>query len=252
MRRILALVVVLGLAAALGAGVGTAAHDEPDRHEIVGIELAADGDATVSYTESYNLSNESERAEFEEFQDNETKRQQLRDEIVAEFEDAAAGGRERTELDMRIEDPAVETDEQDGHGRVIVTVQWRNLAFADEERVVVTEPFAGGYTPDVNRVAMHGPPEYRRGTTRPEPARARANSSLWNPETSDFSEFHMEFVAPGAGDDGDDATGDGDDGAANGNGDGIDREDITTFVGALLLALVPLALVFAVLHRGRR
>lgn len=245
MRRILALVVVLGLAAALGAGVGTAAHDEPDRHQIVGIELAADGDATVYYVESYNLSNESERAEFEEFQDNETKRQQLREETVTGFEEAAAGGRERTELDMRIEDPAIETYEQDGHGRVAVSVQWRNLAFADEERVVVTEPFAGGYTPDVNRVAMHGPPEYQRGTTQPEPARARANSSLWNPETSDFSEFYMEFVAPDAGD-GDDG------GAANGNGDGIDREDITTFVGALLLALVPLALVFAALHRGRR
>lgn len=246
MRRILALVVVLGLAATLGAGVGTAAHDEPDRHQIMGIELADDGDATVYYMESYNLSNESEQAEFEAFQNNETKRQRLRDDIVAEYEDAAAGGRERTELDMRIEDPAVETYEQDGHGRVAVSVQWRNLAFADEERVVVTEPFAGGYTPDVNRVAMHGPPEYRRGTTRPEPARARANSSLWNPETSDFSGFHMEFVAPGAGDDGD-----GDDGTT-GDGGGIDRQDVTTFVGALLLALAPLVLVFVILQRGRR
>lgn len=248
MRRILVLVVVLGFAVALGAGVGAAAHDEPDRDDILGIELEPDGDATVSHIRSYNLSNESERVEFEEYENNETRRQQHRDGIVAGLEEAAAGGRERTDLDMRIEDPEVETIEQDGHGRVIVSVQWRNLAFADEERVVVTEPFQGGYVPDVNRVAMHGPPEYRRGTTQPEPARARANSSLWNPETSDFSEFYMEFTAPGAGDD----AGDGDGGAdGDGNENGMDSEAIMTFVGALLLAILPLALVFVVLRRGR-
>lgn len=245
MRRILALVVVVGLAVALGAGVGAAAHEEPDRDEILGIELAADGDATVYYIESYNLSNESERAEFEEWEANETRQQRHRDEIVAGLEDAAASGRDRTELDMRIEDPEVETSERGGYGRVTVTVQWRSLAFADEERVVVTEPFQGGYEPDVDRVAMHGPPEYRRGTTRPGPARARANSSLWNPETSDFSEFYMEFTAPGTGDDGDGGGGD------DAGGDGMDSESIVTFVGALLLAILPLVLVFAVLRRGR-
>lgn len=246
MRGILALVVVLALALALGVGVGAAAHDEPDRDEILGIELDPGGDATVYYIESYNLSNESERAEFEAFEDNETLRQQHRDDVVAGLEDAAAGGRERTDLDMRVEDPAIETYEQDGHGRVAVSVQWRNLAFADEERVVVTEPFAGGYAPDVNRVAIHGPPEYRRGTTQPDPARARANSSLWNPETADLSEMHMEFTAPGAGDDGSG------DGAEDGSGgDGLDTDAVVTFVWALLLAIVPLAVVFYFLRRGR-
>lgn len=246
MRRILALVVVLCLAVALGAGVGAAAHDEPDRHRILGIELEPDGDAAVYYIESYNLSNESEREEFEEFENDETRRQALRDEMVTEFEDAAAGGSERSGRDMRIEEPEVETYEQDGYGRVSVGVRWRNLAAADEERVVVSEPFSGGYVPDVNRVALHGPPDYRRGTTRPEPARARANSSLWNPETSDFSQFDTEFTAPG-----DDGTG-GDGGSGDGgSGDGEDREMLVTFVAALLLAIVPVAIVFFVLRRGR-
>lgn len=245
MRRILALAVVVGLAVALGAGVGAAAHDEPDRDEILGIELESNGDATVYHIDSYNLSNESHQEQFAEFEDNETKRQQRRDEMVAEFEDAAAGGRERSELDMQIEDPRVETYEQDGYGRVAVVVRWRNLAVADEERVVVSEPFAGGYEPDLNRVAIHGPPGYRRGTTQPEPARARANSSLWNPETSDFSQFNTEFRA--------EESSDGDTGGDTGgvDGDGDDREMLVTFVAALLLAAIPLTVVFLVLRRGR-
>lgn len=239
MRRILALAVVLGLAVAAGAGVGAAAHEEPDRDEILGIELEPDGDATVYHIDSYNLSNESHQREFEEFETNETRRQQRLDEIVAELEDAAEGGSERSELDMQIENPEIETYERDGYGRVAVSVEWRNLAFADEERVVVTEPFQGGYEPDLDRVAVHGPPGYVRGTTRPEPARARANSSLWNPKTSDFSQFHAEFTAP-EDDDGDGGAGDGDGG-----------EMLVTFVAALLLAIVPLALVFVVLRRGQ-
>lgn len=243
MRRILALAVVVGLAVSLGAGVGAAAHDEPDRDEILGIELEPDGNATVYHIDSYNLSNESHQEQFAAFEDNETRRQQRLDEIVAAFEDAAAGGRERSERDMRIEDPQIETYERDGYGRVAVSVRWRNLAFADEERVVVSEPFAGGYEPDLNRVAIHGPPGYRRGTTQPEPARARANSSLWNPKTSDFSQFNTEFVAQG--------TDDGDSDAGGETGDGDDREMLVTFVAALLLAAIPLAVVFLVLRRGR-
>lgn len=245
MRRILAVAAVVGLAVALGAGVAAAAHDEPDRHDIIGIELQANGDAEVHYIESYNLSNESERERFDEYEANETAREELRDRWVAEWEEAAAGARERSDLEMRIENPRVETFEQEGHGRVAVIVDWRSMARAEEDRVVVTEPFSGGYDPDVTRVALHGPPGYRRSTTRPEPARARANSSLWNPETSDLSQFHNEFVVP----DGDD--GDGDDGGGDGGGSGGDSNVLWTVLAAVLLAALPLAIVFFFLRRGR-
>lgn len=256
MRRTLALVVVLGLAVAAGAGVGAAAHDEADRDGILGIELEADGNATIYHIDSYDLDNETEREEFEEFENDENARQERRDEIVADLEAAAEGGSERSGRDMRIENPEVETYEQEGYGRVSVSVEWTNLGAVDGERVVVTEPFSGGYEPDVNRVALHGPPGYRRGTTRPEPARARANSSLWNPETSDLSEFENEFVpadddaGDGAGDDGA-ADGDGGDGAGDDGNDGDDGGNLATFAAALMLAVVPLVAVFLLLRRGR-
>lgn len=235
MRRIVALVVVC-LAVALGAGVAAAAHDEADRNDIIGIELQADGDATVHYIKSYNLSNESERARYEEYTSNESARQALRERWVAEWEEAAAGARERSNLEMRIENPRVETFEQEGYGRVAVIVDWRNMARAEENRVVITEPFSGGYDPNVTRVALHGPPGYRRSTTSPEPARARANSTLWNPETSNLSQFHNEFVVPNQ-----------DDGGGDGGGDG--SQAIGTFLGAVLLAALPLAIIFLFLRR---
>ena len=255
MRRPLAAVAVLVVCTVCFAGVGAAAHEEPDR-DILGLELDAEGDAVVYYVESYDLNDTDQRERYESFADNESRRVAHRDEVLAELEAAAGGGRNRTELDMRVGDGSVRTYEQGGYGRVEVRAEWENVGFYNDRRVVVTEPFRGGYAPNLSRVAIHGPDGYRRGTMQPTPLRARMNSSLWNPRTSDFSEFYAEFENPDADPDGDGGGGDGGsgggDGGSGGDGDGGDWSDgAGAFVQALLLALVPLAIVLLAL-RGRQ
>lgn len=196
MRRALAVLAAVVIWLSLSAGVAAAAHEEPDR-TILGLELDAEGGAEVTYVTSYNLSNDSERATYERVADNESRQAEFREDVVAELEAAAANGSEATGYEMAIRNASVRTDEQDGFGRVEVQADWHALAFFDQRRVIVFEPFRSGYRPDRD-IAIHGPEDYRRNRTAPQPIRARKNSVLIDTRTSDFSNFFVEFVDPDA------------------------------------------------------
>jgi hypothetical protein len=196
MRRALVAVLAVLVLGSVSVGVAGAAHEEPDR-TVLGFELTPEGSATVYYVTSYNLSNDDERAAFERYADNETRRTEFRDDAVAELRAAAANGSAAAGYDMSIRNATVRTDEAEGYGRVEVAATWHALAYYDERRVIVFEPFRSGYRPDRN-VAIHGPAGYRRNRTEPQPYRARGNSVLISTRTSDFSNFFVEFVDPDA------------------------------------------------------
>ena len=137
---------------------------------------------------------------------------------------------------MSIRNASVRTYEQDGYGRVEVRAEWVRLAYADDRRVIVAQPFRGGYEPD-RRVAIHGPEGYQRNRTVPQPFRAQRNSVFLNPRTSDFSGFFMEFVDPDAETRTETKTG--------GDGGG----GIGLLLRALVVALIPAALVVLAVRR---
>lgn len=248
MRRTIAVGVVLLCCVSCFAGVGAAAHEEADRN-ILAFELAADGDAVVHHVESFELNETRQRQRYESFADNETRRSAHREDVLAELRGAAADGRNATELEMRVGNATVRTYEQDGYGRVAVRAEWSNLGFYNDERVVVTEPFQSGYVPNLSDIGIHGPEGYERGTMLPTPIRAQANSGLWNPTTSNTSNFYAEFVNPEAvgegGNGGGSTDGDGNGGGADGGeNDGVLGNDgVGVFLRALALALVPIAIV---------
>ncbi len=196
MRRVAAAMAVVVLCGALAAGVAGAAHEEPSR-TVLGLELTADGHATVHYVTSFDLSDPDERATFEDYADNETRRARFREAAVAELRSASETANENTEYEMTVRDPSVRTYEEGGYGRVEVLAAWHGLAYYDDRRVIVAQPFRSGYRPDRN-VAIHGPDGYRRNRTAPQPIRARRNGVLIDTPTSDFSNFFVEFVDPDA------------------------------------------------------
>ena len=237
------------------AGVGSAAHEEPDR-SLLGLELEADGDATVYYVDSYDLSDDGERARYESYVDDDSRRAAFREDALAELRAAAAAGGEAADWEMAVRNASVRTYESEGYGRVELRADWESLAYADERRVIVAQPFRGEsaaarYEPD-RRVAIHGPDGYRRNRTAPNPGRARADSVLVNPDTTDFSGFFVEFVDPDAPtatasptpDDGDGTGGDGRPGSDDGTGG-----DIAVVLRALVIAVVPAALVVLAVRR---
>ena len=241
MRRTLAALAAVALCLALAAGVATAAHGEPER-TILGVELEADGNATVYYVDAYDLGVNEQRATYESYADNESRRAAFRAAAVAELRAAADNGSEAGGWDMRVHDASVRTYEQDGYGRVEVRADWDYLAYADRRRVIVSQPFRAGYEPD-RRVAIHGPDGYRRNRTAPNPLRARQNSVLVTSRTTDFSGFFMEFVDPDA----PTATPTPTATAAPAGGGG--GSGFGLVLRALLIALVPAALIVLAVRR---
>jgi hypothetical protein len=238
MRHLLVVAAVVLVCTVPLTGVGAAAHEEPKR-TILGIELDAEGDAVVYYVQSHDLNESDQRERYESFADNESRRQAHLEDVMAELQSAAADGRNRTELEMAVDNGSVRTYEEGGFGRLEVRAEWDNLGFYNDRRVVVTEPFRGGYVPDLSRVAIHGPPGYRRATMEPTPLRARANSSLWDPRTANFSKFYAEFEDPEAAE-------------TDGTGGGGDDGGVGAFALAVLIAIVPVALVLLAVRRHRQ
>jgi len=243
MRPTLVAVLAVVLLGSLAVGVAGAAHEEPDR-TVLSLELTPEGSATVYYVTSYDLSQDDDRAAFERYADNESRRTEFRDDAVAELRAAAANGSEAAGYDMSVRNATVRTYEQDGYGRVEVEATWHALAYYDQRRVIVFEPFRSGYRPDRN-VAIHGPEGYRRNRTEPGPIRARGNSVLISTRTSDFSNFFVEFVDPDAPTTTPTPTATATTPPAD-RGDG----DAGLAIRALVIALLPAALFVAAMRRA--
>ncbi|WP_336136581.1 DUF7345 domain-containing protein [Natronomonas amylolytica] len=248
MRRTLAVVLLTVCCLSATAGLAAGVHDE-STDDTLGIELAPDGDADVVHVTTYNLSVDEERSAYNGLADNETARAEHREATLSDLQAAAATGRNGSELDMRVRNPAVETSERDGYGYVTVTATWESLAYHNETMVVVTEPFRSGYEPDRD-VTIHGPEGYRRGVVQPRPGIARLNSAVWSYEGTDFSDLYAGFeehddgtettTATDAPSDGPEATTAAPDGGLKGVG---------VFLQAVLLAVLPVAALLLALQR---
>ena len=247
MRRTLAAVVALILLSGPAVGVASAAHEEPDR-TVVGFELDPRGSATVHHTTTFDLSNDEERATYRRYADNESRRAAFRDEVVAELRAAAENGSAATGYNMTIRNATVRTHEAEGYGRIVVRAQWHALAYYDERRVIVFEPFRAGYRPDRD-VAIHGPEGYRRNRTAPQPVRARRNSVLISTRTSDLSNFFAEFVDPDAATPTATSTATPTATATETPPDDGGAGDAGVAIRALVLALLPAALFVAAMRR---
>lgn len=243
MRRTFAVLAAVVLCLSLSAGVAVAAHEEPDRTAL-GFELGPQGEATVTWVDSYDLSNESQRATYESYAENETRQAEFREAAVADLESGAETGSEATGWDMAIQNATVRTYEADGYGRVEVRADWEAFAYYDERTVIVAQPFRNGYHPDRD-LAFHGPQDYRRNRTAPQPIRARSNSVLIE-RRSDYSGFFVEFVDPDAPTESPTPT-------ATASATGPPADDgggLGLVARALLLALIPAALLVLALRRS--
>lgn len=187
--------VALGAACLLVAAVAPAAGVHDTGRQLV-VSLQADGDATVVRLTEYDLSNETERRQFERLESNETARQRAAAEFRSYLDDGAAAASEQTGRDVTAGEVSVNVTRSNGIGTVRLRGSWTNLATADGARVTVTEPFASGF--QVNRsLVVRGPDGYVRHDTNPPPGRALKNSAFWG-EEADLTGFSATFAAPDA------------------------------------------------------
>lgn len=189
---LVALAATAVLLAALVVPVG-AVHDANSQFVV---ELEADGDATVTVVDEYDLANESQRATFETIRDNESRQADRAAAVTDRLRTGAAEASSTTGREMAVSEATVNVTTENDTGVVRVRAQWTGLAAVDREDgyVQVSEPFATGFAVE-RPLAVHGPQGFTRAATHPEPGRALKNAAFWAGDR-DLDGFRARFTGP--------------------------------------------------------
>ncbi len=153
--------------AALGATGDATAADPTEEAVVVGLDES--GDATLTLTTTFDLTDPEERTDFEQFQDDRQRQAALLDRYEDRLTNVAAAVNADTDREMRVVEPRLDARmEDDGTvGVAAVTVTWERLAAVDGDRLRLTSPFDGGFTPD-RMVIVEVPGGYRIADATPE------------------------------------------------------------------------------------
>ncbi len=207
-RQVVLAVVALVLTATVGpaaAASGTTADlgDEYDAPAFI-VELHEDGSATVVLTYTFNLSDDSRQAAFEEIRDNQTDREEFRTDFETRFQNVANASAIETGRAMSVSNTTLDFRSSDTTGVVEAKLTWNGLAAVEGNNLTVTEPFASGFSLD-RPVHMRGPSEYSVESVT-HSAASTADGTLTYQSGTDFSGFELVV----AGESHDDGTADGD------------------------------------------
>lgn len=176
-----------GVVGATGAVVATGADttgavgasgvdDEPS----FVVELAADGDATIVLTATHDLADDDERTAFRTIEDDQEAREAFAQRFADRLQLVADDAGELTDREMTVTDPDVTaTTVGDGTlGVVRLSATWTNLAAVEGDALVVTEPFASGYTPD-RPFSLVAPDDYELTALAPDPTDHDGDRATW-------------------------------------------------------------------------
>lgn len=206
------------------------------------VELDSEGDAELSMTFVYDLDSEDERAAFEELRENATAQTEISERFENRMTTVSGDASAATDREMSVRNVSIELESDDNAGLVVLSLQWANLAAVEGDQLTVTEPFASGFEPGMAFTVVT-PEEYEIVSATPEPTSSKAQSAMWEQNTTlDGFEVVAE-ASPGETDDEE---------ASNGTSDGTSdetpaedtTEDSTGFgIVTALAALVAVALL---------
>lgn len=131
------------------------------------VSVAEDGDAEVTLT--YDLTSENERDAFKTLENDSDAQTQVRDRFRDRMASVADRAESATGRAMSVDNASVKVYvAEDGEtGAMRLRVTWHGLAAVDGDRLIVTEPFASGFT--ANRgVTLIAPDGYELTGASPE------------------------------------------------------------------------------------
>lgn len=182
------------------------------------VELDTNGDADVVFTDEFDLTDDEQRAVFEDAEEDEELRAAAASQLQEGMQSIADETNEEIDREMRIGDVTVETGINNETGVVAYRFRWENLAVVEDDQLVLREPFSTFATvdrelivlaPEGGEIVSASPPPERQGedvvswpgltefgdefevvTTIPETA-----SDDGTPETEDEQALESEFAA---------------------------------------------------------
>lgn len=183
-RRSGALVVAVLLLASALVPAGAAQTGVPDETEAAFVvSLEADGAATVTLRETFDLTTADERSAFRALERNESRTDRLRTSFTQRLRGVAATAAAETERSMAIEDATVSVRSDGDTGVLALSATWTGLAATDGDRLRLSEPFDADF--DTERpFVVHAPDGYALSTTEPAPDGSTDAAAAWDADTS--------------------------------------------------------------------
>lgn len=183
------LLAVFVVTAAMSSPVAAQADAEP----AFIVELDSDGSAVVSVRSTFDLTTDAEQAAFRSLETDEDAQQAAANRFLDRMRSVASDAENATVREMRVSGATIDLQRTADNGTGIVTlaVTWEGLAAVQGESVVVTEPFASGFSPD-RRFVVQPPEGYTVSDVAPEPTTRSADQLTWRAGT-DLTGFSAEF-----------------------------------------------------------
>lgn len=191
--RLVAVALVAALLSPAFAGTA-AAHESgstiPTEEAFV-VEVTQGGDAHVTTTITFDLSEDSEQRAYQQLKQNETKQQHILDRFTTRLRTVAENVENQTGREMTVKPTQVtfQTAENGTVGIAVVTATWTNLAAQQNGNLVVEEPFASGFELSDRQFVLHAPDGYTLAEVTPTPDEKRNGTAVWKEDT-DLSGFH--------------------------------------------------------------
>lgn len=189
-HRILGFLCVATLAFGGFTGVA-AAVDEPANGRLV-VELDANGDADVVFTDEFDLTDPRQRAAFESARENREIRRQAAVQFRGGMQSISEEANEGIDRELRVGEVTVETAVYGETGIVGYQFRWENLAALEGDRIVLSEPFSTYDLLDRELVVI-APEGYELTSVSPQPARQGDDAVSW-PGLTEFGD-RFEVVA---------------------------------------------------------
>ena len=173
----------------LFAGIGPAAAQSQQDSPALVVDVADSGDVDLTIVMTYDLANESDREAFETLQTDEAALADLESRFANRMDGIATATSTRVDRDVVASDETVELETSDDTGIVRLSVTMANLAAVEDDRIVLTEPFASGFATD-RPVVVHAPAGYEVADVRPTPTDQTDGTLTWESNTA-FDGFEL-------------------------------------------------------------
>ncbi|MFA9518349.1 PGF-CTERM sorting domain-containing protein [Halopenitus sp. H-Gu1] len=177
----------------VAGAVGTAAATDHDEGSALVVDLEEDGDATITLISRYDLTDEDERRAVHDLANDTEARSALRDRFESRMASVADDTAEETGRQMSVSEGSIDVSApaDSDVGTVALSVHWSGLAAIDGESLVLTEPFASGFSPDRTFV-VSAPDGYAATSVTPEADAVENGSLRWDAGTT-LEGFEVTF-----------------------------------------------------------
>ena len=171
-----------------GTGSDTSV-EEPVADAII-VDLEEGGDAVVTVTIPFDLTESDEQTDFEAFVESNEKQQEQLDQYESRLARVATELESQVDRDMAVTGSEITTQTTDGGelGLVVLEASWEGLAATDGDQLVVGPPFDSGFSAE-QRLVLRPPAQHQVVATTPTPT-SESDQLVWNSERT-LDEFEV-------------------------------------------------------------